>query len=66
MSNGEGGNKRMEVGKEHAGEKWTDILGWSQGEIEIGEDGWAEFYCPGESLSVWAYEQAKGREEFAK
>lgn len=66
MSNGEGGKKRMEVGKEHAGEKWTDILGWTQGEVEIGEDGWAEFTCPGESLGVWAHEQAKGREEFGK
>jgi alpha-amylase len=24
-----------------AGEKWTDLLGWHQGEITIGEDGWA-------------------------
>lgn len=52
--------------QEHAGEKWTDILGWTQGEVEIGEDGWAEFTCPGESLGVWALEQAKGREEFGK
>jgi hypothetical protein len=52
--------------QEHAGEKWTDILGWTQGEVEIGEDGWAEFTCPGESLGVWAHEQAKGREEFSK
>ncbi len=27
----------MEVGGLHAGEVWTDILGWYQGEITIGE-----------------------------
>ena len=31
------GNKRCEVGKDHAGEKWTDVLGWHQGEVTIGE-----------------------------
>lgn len=31
------GTKKVEVGKEHAGEKWTDVLGWQQGEITIGE-----------------------------
>lgn len=35
----------MEVGKEHAGEKWTDVLGWHQGEITIdeGESCWTTF-----------------------
>lgn len=33
----------MELGKEHAGEKYTDILGWKQGEVVVGDDGWAEF-----------------------
>jgi hypothetical protein len=33
----EDGEKRCEVGKEHAGEKWTDVLGWHQGEITIEE-----------------------------
>lgn len=28
----------MQIPDGHAGEKWTDILGWSQGEIEIGDD----------------------------
>lgn len=31
------GTKKVEVGKEHAGEKWTDVLGWHQGEITIDE-----------------------------
>jgi alpha-amylase len=31
------GEKRCEVGKEHAGEKWTDVMGWHQGEVTIEE-----------------------------
>lgn len=32
------GEKRMQIPDGHAGEVWTDVLGWSQGEITIGED----------------------------
>jgi hypothetical protein len=37
----EQGEKRMQVpgGDEHKGEVWTDILGWSQEEVTIEEDG---------------------------
>ncbi|TDL24317.1 putative alpha-amylase [Rickenella mellea] len=66
LCNGDEGVKRLEVGKEHAGEKWSDILGWHEGEVEIGEDGWAEFRCPPRSVSIWAKVDAKGREEFKK
>jgi alpha-amylase len=31
------GEKKVEVGKEHAGEKWTDAMGWHQGEVTIDE-----------------------------
>ncbi|KAK1922270.1 putative alpha-amylase [Papiliotrema laurentii] len=62
----EDGSKKIEVGKEHAGEKWTDVLGWHQGEVTIGEDGWAEFFCPPESVSIWTKTDARGREEFKK
>jgi hypothetical protein len=24
-------------GQQHAGDKWTDVLGWSKGEVTIGE-----------------------------
>jgi len=64
--NGDEGKKRMEVGAEHAGEKWTDVLGWHQGEVTIGEDGWAEFMCPARSVSIWTKTDARGREEFGK
>ncbi|KAH8920242.1 glycoside hydrolase family 13 protein [Atractiella rhizophila] len=64
MGNGDDGEKRMEVGKEHAGEKWTDVLGWFQGEVTIEEDGWATFKCHGRSVSIWTKTDARGRDEF--
>ncbi|KAJ7598458.1 alpha-amylase [Mycena floridula] len=67
LCNGDGeGVKHMEVGSEHVGEKWTDILGWYPDTVTIGEDGWADFKCNERSVSVWTKVDAKGREEFAK
>ena len=37
------GSKKVEVGTEHAGEVWTDVMGWRQGEVTIGE---GEFLLP--------------------
>ncbi|KAL1405244.1 hypothetical protein Q8F55_008870 [Vanrija albida] len=62
----EEGTKRIDVGKEHAGEKWSDVLGWSQGEVTIGDDGFAEFKSPAESISIWTKTDARGRDEFKK
>lgn len=53
MSNAGPGEKRMHVGKMHAGEVWTDVLGWEKDEVVIGHDGFGTFICPGTSLSVW-------------
>lgn len=67
ICNGTGdGEKRMQLVDSHAGEVWTDILGWSQGEITIEEDGWATFTCPAQSVAIWAKRDARGREEFNK
>ncbi|KZW03954.1 putative alpha-amylase [Exidia glandulosa HHB12029] len=66
------GVKRMEVGsgadllQEHKGEKWTDVLGWYDGEIEVGQDGWAEFKCHSQSVSIWTKTDARGRNEFKR
>ncbi|EIW72207.1 alpha-amylase [Tremella mesenterica] len=60
----EDGSKKCEVGEDHKGEKWTDALGWYQGEVIVGDDGWAEFHCPPESISIWTKVDAKGRDEF--
>jgi alpha-amylase len=61
LCTGDEASKRMEVGQEHAGEEWTDLLGWHQATVTIGEDGWAEFFCPAASVSIWTRKNAKGR-----
>lgn len=66
LSNAEMGEKRMFVGEVHAGEKWTDIMGWESKEVEIGKDGFGMFTVGGCSVSVWASADAQGRELFAK
>ena len=67
MCNGtEPGKKRMQVSADAVGQVWTDLLGWHQGEVTIGEDGWAEFECPARSVSVWVNKDAKEREQFKK
>ncbi|KAK3939238.1 alpha-amylase [Diplogelasinospora grovesii] len=66
MSNAGPGNKRMHVGEMHAGEIWTDVLGWSGREITIGEDGSAEFVCGQTSVSIWVNKDAKDRERFTE
>ncbi|XMO70856.1 alpha-amylase [Luteolibacter sp. AS25] len=53
MSNQGDFTKRMEMGTDYSGKKFHDILGHVEGEIAIGEDGWAEFKCPAGSVSVW-------------
>jgi len=54
MSNGDEGIKRMEIGQKFSGKKFIDHLGHAQGEIFIGEDGWADFHCEAGSVSVWS------------
>ena len=54
----------MEVGKEHAGEEWTDALGWYQGVVKVAENGWATFRCHAESVSIWVKVDARGRVGF--
>ncbi|KAK7222800.1 hypothetical protein V2G26_010803 [Clonostachys chloroleuca] len=64
ISNAGPGEKRMHVGEMHAGEKWTDVLGWSNDEIIIGDDGFATFPCGQCSVSIWVKHDAEGRERF--
>jgi alpha-amylase len=66
LSNAGPGEKRMHVGEMHAGEKWTDVLGWEKTEVVIDEEGFGNFVCPGTSVSVWVNEKAEGRDRFGK
>jgi alpha-amylase len=62
MSDGPGGGKWMDVRKPHA--VFTDITGHDPVPITTNADGWAEFRCPGGSLSVWL-EQYEGAPKFS-
>lgn len=57
LSTGDDGFKYMEVGKRYAGKIFIDWLGKNAAEIKINEDGWAEFYAPAGSVSVWVEKQ---------
>jgi alpha-amylase len=63
LSNAGPGEKKMAVGKEHAGETWTDVLGWQTDEVTIDDDGYGLFMCPGTSVSVWVNKDAEGRDQ---
>ncbi len=53
ISNGDNGNKRMEVGKWYAGKIFVDLLQNRPEEVTIGKNGWAEFFAPAGGVSVW-------------
>lgn len=54
ISNGDEGEKHMNVGAHRAGEEWIDLTGTRKEKITIGEDGSATFLVNGGSVSVWA------------
>lgn len=56
MSDGPAGSKWMEVGKRHT--VFRDLTGHIREPITTNGDGWAEWRCPGGSLSVWIEEAA--------
>lgn len=53
LSNGEQGEKNMEIGKGHAGKIFIDALGYRKEEVTVNEQGWADFFCEAGSVSVW-------------
>lgn len=56
MSNGPGGSKWMNIGKQHARRKLYDYLGNCSGQATVNEDGWAEFRVNDSSVSVWVFQ----------
>lgn len=56
MSDGDPGSKWMEVGKKHS--TFRDLTGHIRESITTNADGWAEWRCPGGSVSVWVEEAA--------
>lgn len=55
--------KRMFVGTEHAGQRWTDLLHGCWGEVEIDQDGWGVFAVGPRSVTMWVNTQDGRRHE---
>lgn len=62
VSNANASQKRMYVGRTHAGEQWTDILDWCPGTVTIDSRGYGEFPVSAMSVSVWVNAAAEGRD----
>jgi alpha-amylase len=56
--------RKMNVGKEHAGEVWTDILGHSTTEVTIAHDGCGIFLCTRNTVSIYVSGRAEGKNRF--
>lgn len=54
----------MQVGREHAGEVWTDVLGLEAAVVMIDENGLGLFPCARNSMACFANKDAKGRKRF--
>lgn len=55
--------KKMCVGKQHAGEVWSDIMGWAWGEVAIDRAGEGVFTVGHRSMGVWVNKSAPGRKK---
>ena len=53
LSNKDGNQKSMEIGKRYAGKTFYDFTGHLQDKVTIDENGWASFPCPAGNVSVW-------------
>ncbi|KAF2678618.1 glycoside hydrolase family 13 protein [Lentithecium fluviatile CBS 122367] len=57
-------HKKMDVGAQHAGEVWADVLGGSLGKVTIDHGGYGMFPCQRNSVAIYVSESAEGRERF--
>ncbi|HTR29108.1 MAG TPA: alpha-amylase [Puia sp.] len=53
LSNGDDGNKTMEIGQRHAGKTFSDRLGQRRERVVIDGEGKGEFFVDAGSISVW-------------
>lgn len=53
LSNGDDGEKEIELGKEHAGEVWIEFTGSIPDKITLDENGCGKFSVKGRNLAVW-------------
>jgi alpha-amylase len=57
MTNGDAGDKHMEMGKRHAGHVFVDICGGRAERVLIESSGWGHFFVNQNSVSVWVREE---------
>ena len=57
ISNGDASSKRMEMGSANAGKTFVDIINNCPDQVQIGQDGWADFPVQGQSVSVWVNQE---------
>ena len=57
LTNRKGDAKAMDVGIQHAGETWIDVLGNESREVVIDEEGYGVFSCKDGSLSIWTLKE---------
>jgi len=57
MTNGDDGNKSMEIGNRYAGKIFIDLLQKHAAEVTINDEGWGEFFVNAGSVSVWVPKQ---------
>lgn len=53
LTNGDAGNKAMEVGSRYAGQVFVDLLKKHPEEVTINNEGWGTFFVQPGSVSVW-------------
>lgn len=53
MSNGEAGEKTLELGENYAGKRWHDLLEQIAEPVNTDDQGNAVFRCAAGSVSVW-------------
>ena len=58
LSNGEGGMKKMFMGKEFAEKTFSDVLGNCPENVVIDKRGWGKFPCEARRTSVWVRTEA--------
>lgn len=66
MSNADASKKRMYVGRNHAGEKWTDVLVACPESVTIDSRGYGVFPVAALSVGVWVNAAAEGRDTFGR
>ncbi|KAJ5820505.1 hypothetical protein N7474_006096 [Penicillium riverlandense] len=66
LSDAAASQKRMYIGRGHAGEEWTDILQSRTGTVVIDDRGYGIFSVASKSVSVWVNSRAEGRQNIAR